>query len=187
MKSIIKSLNALADKIDTEGASDVKPDYKNPNYSIVKALTRIADVFDAGGSSEVVPEYKNPNNSIETALKRIADNYSAESGGGGGSSLKSISITNELSYSISVVNYLDENGKFVYPSSSADYLRIEAGGTTTVYYPEPAEGSFWLIYLGSPNIAIQDEVTGVELDGNEILIYPSADNEVSITIVASAI
>ena len=118
-----------------------------------------------------------------TAIRELVE----DGKGGGGSSLKSISITNELSYSISVTNYLDENGKFVYPSSGADYLRIEVGGTTTVYYPEPAEGSFWLIELGSPNISIQDEVTGVELDGNELLIYPSAENDVSISIISSGI
>ena len=104
--------------------------------------------------------------------------------GGGGSSLKSISITNGRSDSTTMVNYLDENGKFVYPSDGADYPRIEAGETMTVYYPEPAEGSFWLITLGSSYIAMQAEVTGVELDSNEILIYPSADNDVNITIIS---
>lgn len=161
-------------------------------------LARIAEGFDgtSTGASDVGLEVKrivkalDPDASTDGGVLEnvIKIRELVEDGkGGGGSSLKSISITNELSYSISVVNYLDENGKFVCPSSGADYPRIEVGGTTTVYYPEPAEGSFWLIYLGSPNISIQSEVTGVMLDGNELLIYPSADNEVSITIVENAV
>ena len=126
MKSIIESLNALADKIDTEGVSDVKPDYKNPNYSIVKALTRIADVFDADGSSEVVPEYKNPNNSIETALKRIADNYSA---GSGGANLKTLNLVNNTNRNIVFSNCIVD-GYF-------NEMIVRSGETAAVQYVTP--------------------------------------------------
>lgn len=150
---------------ETTGTSDAALEIKR----IIKALD--PDASTDGGT-------------LENVIK-IRELVESGAGSGGGSSLKSISITNELSYSISVVNYLDENSKYVYPSDGADYPRIEAGETMTVYYPEPAEGSFWLITIGAPSIAMQAEVTGVELDGNEILIYPSADNDVSITIIAS--
>ena len=106
-----------------------------------------------------------------------------ESGAGGGSSLKSISITNGLSEYNTMANYIDENGKYVFPS---EHPRIEAGATMTVYYPEPAEGSTWYIEFGSDHIAMQDEVTGIVLDGSYLTIDSSADNDVSITIVASA-
>lgn len=146
---------------ETTGTSDAALEIKR----IIKALD--PDASTDGGV-------------LENVIK-IRELVESGAGGGGGSSLKSISITNGLSYSISVVNYLDENGKFVYPSEG-EYLRIGAGETITVYYPEPAEGSVWWIELGSPDIAMQAEVTGVELDSNDILIYPSADNDVSVTI-----
>ena len=52
--SIESSLFKLADKIDAQGASDVKPDYKNPNNSIEKSIDRIAENFSSsGGSSDI--------------------------------------------------------------------------------------------------------------------------------------
>lgn len=48
--SIESSLVKLADKIDAQGASDVVPDYKNPNNSIEKSIDRIADHYEGGGS-----------------------------------------------------------------------------------------------------------------------------------------
>lgn len=47
--SIESSLVKLADKIDAQGASDVQPDYKNPNQSIERSIDRIADHYEAGG------------------------------------------------------------------------------------------------------------------------------------------
>lgn len=49
--SIESSLVKLADKIDAQGASNVKPDYKNPNNSIEKSIDRIADNYEAGGGT----------------------------------------------------------------------------------------------------------------------------------------
>lgn len=52
--SIESSLVKLADKIDAQGASNVVPDYKNPNNSIEKSIDRIAENFSSsGGSSDI--------------------------------------------------------------------------------------------------------------------------------------
>lgn len=105
--------------------------------------------------------------------------------GGGGSSLKSISITNGFNNThISIMNYIDENGKYVYPSDG-EYPQIEAGETMTVYYPEPAEGTVWEITFGS-EIAILGEVTGMGVDSDSILIDPSADDGASVIVDSPA-
>lgn len=49
--SINSSLIKLANKIDTDGTSDITPDYKNPNNSIEKSIERIADNYESGGGS----------------------------------------------------------------------------------------------------------------------------------------
>lgn len=171
MSTILNELVKIREKLDSDNTQP-------SGGGVLEEVKKIRQILDTdntypggGGLAEEI-----------TAIRELVE----EGKGGDGSSLKSISITNGLSYNTTLVNYLDENGKYVYPSSTADYLRIKAGETMTVYYPEPAEGSFWLMDLGSPSIAMQAEVTGVELDGNEILIYPSADNDVNITIVESA-
>ena len=51
--------------------------------SIESSLVKLANKIDADGASNVSPEYKNPNNSVEKSLERIADNYEAGGGGGG--------------------------------------------------------------------------------------------------------
>ena len=119
-------------------------------------------------------------NLIEEVVKirQILENGSGGESGGG-SSLKSINITNGLGEYTTILHYLDENGKYVYPFESEP--RIEAGETMTVYYPEPAEGSLWVIEFGS-QIITQDEVTGVVIDSYDILIDSSADNDISVTI-----
>lgn len=55
--------------------------------SINSSLVKLADKIDADGASNVSPEYKNPNNSVEKSLERIADNYEASGGGGGSGAL----------------------------------------------------------------------------------------------------
>ena len=52
--------------------------------SINSSLVKLANKIDTDGASTVVPEYKNPNNSVEKSLERIADNYEASGGGGTG-------------------------------------------------------------------------------------------------------
>lgn len=55
--------------------------------SIESSLVKLADKIDAQGASNVVPDYKNPNNSIEKSIDRIADHYEAGGGGGTGGSV----------------------------------------------------------------------------------------------------
>lgn len=52
--------------------------------SIESSLVKLANKIDADGASNVSPEYKNPNNSVEKSLERIADNYEAGGGTSGG-------------------------------------------------------------------------------------------------------
>ena len=128
------------------------------------------------------PDASTNGGTLENVVK-IRELVEEGKGGGGGSSLKSISITNGFLDSVSVMNYIDEDGKYVADSYSPVY--IEAGETMTVYYPEPAEGSVWPISMSSTDITLQDEVTGVVLDENYINIDSSADDEISITITNS--
>ena len=48
--------------------------------SIESSLVKLADKIDAQGASNVVPDYKNPNNSIERSIDRIAENFSSSGG-----------------------------------------------------------------------------------------------------------
>lgn len=50
--------------------------------SINSSLIKLANKIDTDGVSEVTPDYKNPNNSIEKSIERIADNYESSGGGG---------------------------------------------------------------------------------------------------------
>lgn len=61
--------------------------------SIESSLVKLADKIDAQGASDVVPDYKNPNNSIEKSINRIADHYEAGGGTGGGGDVMVVTLT----------------------------------------------------------------------------------------------
>lgn len=68
--------------------------------SIESSLVKLADKIDAQGASDVVPDYKNPNNSIEKSIDRIADHYEAGGGGGGtGGGVLKVNMTWSEDYS----------------------------------------------------------------------------------------
>ena len=118
MKSIIESLNELADKIDTSGASDVKPDYKNPNYSIETALKRIADNYSAGsGGGFTVYPIKYDEETYD-AYVEVTDSELIEKAKNG--LVLFINGENELSCGTYIVGGVDESGAYtLYPQSAS--------------------------------------------------------------------
>lgn len=67
--------------------------------SIESSLVKLADKIDADGASNVSPEYKNPNNSVEKSLERIADHYEAGGGGGTGGGVLKVNMAWSEDYS----------------------------------------------------------------------------------------
>ena len=77
-KSILESLNVLADKIDSEHTDATTPDYKNPNRSVETAMERISTIYsssDGGrGGIEVAAWYSATNTGGESVNANTGKN-----------------------------------------------------------------------------------------------------------------
>ena len=99
----------------------------------------------------------------------------SHAGSGGGFALKSISFTNAAGTDAVIYRCINAEGKYINPSDSDGYVIVPNGETVTVYYAEPAIGSYWVMYADSTNaVALQTTASGITADGTELTITAEA-------------
>lgn len=95
--------------------------------------------------------------------------------GGGGFTLKSVTIKNGYTEELEIGSYIREDGKWV------DSAPLAVNESVTVYYPEPAE-AFYEINIYTNATLKATGADGISASGPGILVAATAEDGASITI-----
>ena len=105
-----------------------------------------------------------------------------QDGKGGGVALKSILFSNTTEAEVVIYRCINAEGKYINPDGG-DYVAVASGETVTVYYVEPAIGSYWTMYANSTNgIALQATASGITAERTELIITAEAPDGETVTI-----
>ena len=129
-------------------------------------------------------------NLIEEVVKirQILENGSDGDGDGGsedegGFTLKSISFENTTENEVGIFNCINAEGKFIDPVEADGLVKVPAGETVTVYYPEPGAYTIWKMYVETAdNLVLNTEAVGITTAAMELAIAAEAPDGATVAI-----
>lgn len=108
----------------------------------------------------------------------------SHAGTGGGVALKSILFSNTTGSEVRLFKCISAEGKYIDPVGESDEgVKVSAGETATVYYPELSADSEWRVNVGSLNaIVLQTSADGIEIDATAAAITAEAPDGATVVI-----